>query len=288
MRIALVRLMMLALPFVAASAEGQSIRQTAMSAPLGIIATLKQVKARDLAHLRGDQGERIAAFQMNHISLCDFVLSDETHSTQAKRDRTYMLMVFLSSVAGTELQLEHDLAAAGYPETIWRKPLEQLTKAQVELAAQETQRGKSLLNVMAPPPEIISSKKTDLLAALEAFRLQSTKKLPRFEVDSDFCGGDFIGLVNVNTSPAGGIVKLISEYFFQVCLLQKMDPYSDNCNMWLSTSTSDFSSGTYRYLAKWKDSAEECGRIDLIHPGSSRASRAVSKTIMKEGRPCSH
>jgi hypothetical protein len=82
-------------------------------------------------------------------------------------------------------------------------------------------------------------------------------------------------------------VKLIIEYFFQACVLRKLDPYSAGCNMWLSTTTSDFPSGTYRYLAKWKGEPEECGRIDLIHPGSEADNRSVEKKITEEGIPCS-
>jgi hypothetical protein len=182
------KLMILSLLYMSASAEGQSIRETAMSDPLAVVAVLKEA-----------QKGKHALFESNHISLCDFVLSPDAYTIQAEREKGYMLMVFLNSVALTEAQLEHDLTSAGYPKDIWRNSLDQLTKAQVDLAVQETKRNKSLIDVMNSAPKILKSKETALFAILEAFRHQSKKKLPIFEIDSDYCGGDYIGMVNSAT-----------------------------------------------------------------------------------------
>jgi hypothetical protein len=260
----------------APSQESLPIRTEATSDPIAVVRVMKEVHRKLKLPV---------LFETNHISLCDFTLQDDSYSNQAKRDHNYMLVLYLSSVAGTEVRLEQDLKAAGYPESVWRNAVDNLTKAQIDSGLKRIKQNKPLNDVLTRAGA--AQQERDLLAALETFRRRSAKKLPQFQIDSDACGGDYIGFVKIRTLPKNGAVKLIREQFFQVCALRERDPYSTQCDLWFSAGPDqDFPVGTYRYLARWGEGPEECGKVDLSHPGSEADGRTIFKTIQETKAAC--
>jgi hypothetical protein len=76
------------------------IKNAAVDDPATIVRALKDVHRKlNLPVL----------FETGHISICDFFLQDDTYSNESKKSENYRFMVYLSSVAGTELKLEQDL-----------------------------------------------------------------------------------------------------------------------------------------------------------------------------------
>lgn len=276
------RLLFLAIFFVAGSAfsahpqGGQPIATAAVNDPMAMIRTFKE------AH-RTLKNEAI--FGHHNISTCDFALRDDTYTAEAKRNKQYEFMLYLSSIAVTELSLERNLTQGGYPERVWRTPLESLTRRQAEVGTQRLKQSKPLNDLQTRAA--VLQQKRDLLSALEIYRRQTREKLTQFEIDSEFCGGDYIGTVQIRTLPRNGAVKLMLEYLFQVCKLRKFDPYSAECDMWVAAGpAADFPQGTYRYRARWGNGVEECDMVKLVPLGSGQDDRITVRTIRETKQPC--
>jgi hypothetical protein len=72
----------------------------------------------------------------------------------------------------------------------------------------------------------------------------------------------------VRPRPSDGTVKLILEHYFKLCETQKIDTYSAKCDMWFIAGKA-VPEGTYRYLASWKGSVDECNKVELISNDAS-------------------
>jgi hypothetical protein len=93
--------------------------------------------------------------------------------------------------------------------------------------------------------------------------------------------------VKLNTSPSGGNLQVIREYFFQLCRAAGKAPYSSECDMWSPVEANlQFPQGTYRYLARWANGSDECARVVLVNSGAD-VDKVETKTIRQTGNVCS-
>ena len=244
---------MLSLPIaqVALSEEQASLIDSAKRDPLGLMQRFKAAWEQFPDEISaGANAPRI--FQLDSCLYTDDVLN---------KDRDHNFMVSLQETAGRELLLASELKRAGYPETSWRAALDDFIKAEVAIISKRQVDGKDF-NI-ASIKKLMRPQEKAFRRVLNEYRRSSRKRLPQFD-DVPFCGGDFIGFFKVKTSPRGGTVRLIREYFFQLCRLAGIDPYSNKCDMWLAASASaEFPQGVYRYVAHWGDGAEECDKADF-------------------------
>lgn len=232
-----------------------SLFEAAKRDPLALVPSMQKLLKEDEAAAAADEESKVD-YQNDDVNACNY--SDEV----LNRYRPHLYMVGLQEVARHDMHLAQDFAKAGYPESVWRPALAAFTKANVLILKGELRRGGNLdyyyIKKLMRPHE-----KT-LVRKLEAYRKQAGREMVKFS-SSPFCGGDFIGFFSIKTSPSGGYLRIIREYFFQLCVAEKIDPYSVDCDMWLTpTAKGEYPQGTYRYRVKWSDGPEECGKSDFL------------------------
>jgi hypothetical protein len=143
------------------------------------------------------------------INMCMY--HDEDRATP-----NYLLIVFLEKIAEFDSAYANELTMAGYPESVWRAPLDEITQKQIDVVVRRNKNNESL-DYGEIRKEVLPLERK-LVAALQRFRKQSSKRLPSYSIGWESgCGGDYIGYVRVRAVPAGGAVKVIREFYFQLC-----------------------------------------------------------------------
>jgi hypothetical protein len=76
----------------------------------------------------------------------------------------------------------------------------------------------------------------------------------------------FTGIpVFISTDPKGAEVQLIPSGFFYVCEANHIDPYSAQCNYWVSVQDAgNILAGRYLYKARWRDGLISCGSLTFL------------------------
>jgi hypothetical protein len=191
------------------------------------------------------------------------------------------LMANLHSIASRELRLSSDLERVGYPRAVWEQALQVLIHAQVTIATSPD----DYANVQAMKRRMLPHDR-EFVRVLNAYRDRSGINLLKYEVNAGDCGGDWIGMFTIRTTPSNGTVTLIREYYYQLCVVANIPPYSARCDKWYQAGPRDaFPQGTYRYLARW-ESEEECAKKEFVHNGSGDIERPQVNTIVRTGHSC--
>jgi hypothetical protein len=196
------------------------------------------------------------------------------------RSRSEKLNDALWSMASNEASLSKGLERAGYPRTVWRRPLDELMKEQLNILSRRSGQSIDFGNVKK---EMLRHERR-FLNVLEAYRKTSSKRLPAYRHirETASCAGDFFPMVKVQTSPAGGTISLIKDRNYVLCT----DSKPSNCDLWFKARpNSEFPPGTYRYKAQWGTNPEECGKVELLRQGPA-SERAEVKMIKETGRAC--
>ena len=250
---------------------GPSLFEIAKRDPLSLLPSMQDLLKNAETSAREEVGHD---FVNNVINACNY--SDEV----LNKYRPHMYMVGLQEVARHDMQLAYDLAKAGYPEKVWRPALDGFTKANTRILQRQLVHRGSLdfyhIKTLMRPHE------KALVRALEFYRKKSRRDLIEFS-SAEVCGGDYIGFFNVRTSPPRGNLRIIREYFFQLCVAAKIDPYSINCDMWLTPAQkAEFPQGVYRYRVKWPEGPEECGKSEF----TSNTEQIIAVAIEKTNKAC--
>lgn len=175
------------------------------------------------------------------------------------------------------------LAEAGYPAQVWKAPLDRLTNARMDVLVDRRRRGLDLLDENSVRAPVIPYE-NQLVAALESYRARNGRSLPSPAPLPPVCGGDYVGYVHIATDPSGGVVRVIREFYFKLCGVTGIPPYSDRCDKWLVTgSGTQVPVGSYRYAARWPDGHSECDRIEL---GANPDTEGRVVKIARSGRTC--
>jgi hypothetical protein len=205
------------------------------------------------------------------------------YSDDIDRDKDKAFMDKLRTIAWTDVRIAKDLTDAGYPSSVWREPLNKLTERQIDIVSRRFSAGQSL--DIAAVKKQVRPYEGVFLQVLNTYRRQSAARLPEFDT-SEQCGGDWIGYVKLNTSPRGGNLQVIREYFFQLCRLAGKAPYSSECDMWSpADADTQFPQGTYRYLAHWANGSDECNKVVFVNNGAD-IDKVQTNTIRQTGNAC--
>ena len=195
-------------------------------------------------------------------------------------------LINLATIARHRHHLAKDFSEAGYPEQVWRGPLDELVARKIQTIVDRLERRQSLRDIQAMRKADFPYERR-LERALNDYRTRHNPRLRRFEASgAGECGGDWIGYVSVRTRPAGGSVRVIKEYYFKLCQVMEIPPYGDRCNSWTPVSPrTSFPQGTYYYLARWPNGDIECDRIELIG-GEADVGVDLTREIERTGRLC--
>ena len=245
--------------------KAATLYDRAVRDPYAIVQSMKEIKKKT-----DDLSTKTYPF----INTCMYEIMK---SADSRRDSIFL--DHLNSIAGSELLMARSLSNASYPEELWRDDLTELTKKQVSTLAAWRAAGKDLGNITAFR-KIHFASETALINKLNAFRKATNNALPELLQDnSPDCGAGPIGSVRLALSPSGGTIKVIPEFYFQLCQRTVAQPYSDDCSRWqVAGSTLQIPVGTYRYLARWR-LMEECGLVDFSTEG---VDEEVKRHVIKQ------
>jgi hypothetical protein len=183
---------------------------------------------------------------------------DFTESTAQNTDVVNLLYARLFEIAKTVIQFRNGMHGAGYPENTWKS----------DLIYFEDESVKSLINVLAnsDTKQIFDDKGEyfeSLITKLNMYNKTENKKLPRL-LSRDGCGaGEFP--VDIITQPLARILRLIPDFFAQVCINKNKTPEINGCIYWrdFPAKTSIGVSGLYQYEALWSDGTIRRGKVDF-------------------------
>lgn len=263
----------------AAAQLNGSLKQTAVDNPMAVIEMFKQNYTPPPTKGACNPYDE----SCRSINTCDFALNPDLYAPSA--DNAYQLILWLQSIAGLEGYLEVELASDRYPENVWREQLDNLVRRAVEVAITRVKAKRSPRDEVFEMAQEILKEKRELLGALEKYRKSTNVKLRRYTIHTDYCGGDYIGFVEVRPRPSDGTVKLILEHYFKLCEAQKIDPYSAKCDMWF-IADKEVPAGTYRYLASWRDNVDECNKVELNSNDASRTGKITPFIIKQTKQAC--
>jgi len=207
-------------------------------------------------------------------------------------DRETQYMAALQNIAAIHGRMAAYFQEAGYPEAVWQSALYDLTYAQVDHIEDLYKSKKNVedinqLRIRNIPYEQALGK------ALANYRQNTNPKLVEvlyYDGTANgvgrACGGDWIGLVKIRTSPSGRQIKLIREFYFKLCEYMRIPPYSDKCDMWFPVQAqTSIPQGSYRYRVRWSQNDEECDRYDFVDTGGI-ADKVKVITIQRSGSAC--
>jgi hypothetical protein len=209
-----------------------------------------------------------------------------------QRDGETQYIAAMQNIAAIHGHMASYFQAQGYPDSVWRSPLYELTYAQVDHIAELYRSKKNVedinkLRLMNIPYEQALGK------ALADYRRNANPKL--IEVlyydgtgsgISRGCGGDWIGMVKIRTWPVSREIKLIRDFYFRLCERMSILPYSDNCDMWFPVKEdTSIPQGIYRSRIRWSQKDEECEEHEFGHTGGITDKVKVS-TIYRSGKTC--
>lgn len=180
------------------------------------------------------------------------------------------------------------LSVAGYPEEVWRAALEQVVTGRFAVLNAQLQQGGDLIDENSIRSPILVFERR-LISKLDAYRMRNNPSLPEPAPFQELCGGDFVADVALETEPAGGFVRLVREFYFDLCRVIGIRPYSDDCDAWMSVGVrQEFPVGIYRYIASWAGEHTECGRVNLDDPVARRERGMVDAVFIlrRSGQPC--
>lgn len=183
---------------------------------------------------------------------------DFTESTAQTADVVNFLYAELFGIAKTVVQFRNGMHGAGYPENTWK----------TDLIYFEDESINSLISVLANSD---TKQKFDdkgeyfesLIAKLNTYNKTENRKLPQL-LSQDGCGaGEFP--VDIITQPLARILRLIPDFFAQVCITKNKTPEINECIYWrdFPAKTTIDVSGLYQYEALWSDGTIRRGRVDF-------------------------
>lgn len=98
--------------------------------------------------------------------------------------------------------------------------------------------------------------------ALNSYRRQSKKPLPKFKIEGE-CGAGELE-VHIALVPPEGQLFLIPVFLYKLCQAQHLNPADlKSCDRWTEVlkGTASYVSGDYIYLARWADGSVRCGPL---------------------------
>jgi hypothetical protein len=255
----------------APSGKSAGLRDSILRDPYRFVVSGAQV----WRELRPEPDER--PIDMFHLDTCTMGYGDLGDGSPDD-----LFLTWVMETAFYNFQTAKDLEEAGYPEQVWRPALDRLNKARVDVLLDHRRKGLDLSDETSVRKPIIPQEK-QLVAALEAYRV-GHPWLPPPEPVSEGCGGGFVGDVRLATDPAGGVIRVIRDFFFKLCAASQIPPYSDQCDKWVVAAADEpILVGLYYYTARWPDGHTECDRID-ISADAETSGRVVK--IAQSGRTC--
>jgi hypothetical protein len=218
---------------------------------------------------------------LREMDACDLLIGDVDVPAGAKQEQ--FLFERLNQIARYHYGIARSLGEAGYPETVWRRLLDELTHARTDVLIERYRSGANL-NEENELRALTIDRERRLVRVLAQHRTTVDPSLPAPGPVRDLCGGDYVGFVRLDTEPMGGSVRIIREFYFKLCETMRIGPYSEACDRWSAVSRDQqVPVGVYRYAVRWPDGLSECDRIELS-AGPDNEGRVVR--ISRSGRRC--
>src|SRR5262249_54416280 len=118
-------------------------------------------------------------------------------------------LVHLTHAATSYVGMSSGFSEAGYPRSVWYDPLNDLISARISDDIKRKQLGQDLMDINAIRAAIIPYERR-LERALNEYRRSSDRSMRRFRLGwEEHCGGDWIGMTKIRTTPTGATVRLI-------------------------------------------------------------------------------
>jgi hypothetical protein len=186
-------------------------------------------------------------------------------------------------VAHEHVNMRQLLYANGYPPESYRNELAGITLAYLREIVRRRSAGLDLRDISGIKRAILPFEK-HLAESMTRYREQTDATVARPTVWEQ-CGGDYVGFVKIKSLPDGGTVRLIREFYYKLCQVSGIRPFSDNCDKWsVIASTRDVPGGIYYYLVSWPGGHAECDRIEFTGASPNEDDKVV--TIRQSGRGC--
>jgi hypothetical protein len=161
----------------------------------------------------------------------------------------------LAALAGTIVAWQNDFTHLGYPKAFWENLINEYERS--------TLAGLSKVDTLGRDQVQLDEVADRLVIMLSHYRHRFNPSLPYLTRDTGCGAGDQI--VTILAEPKDGRVYLISEFFYELCKAQGIDPFdTDRCSQWEEVVNQGiaFVAGRYYYLARWPDGAIRKGPIN--------------------------
>ncbi len=189
---------------------------------------------------------------------------------------------YLFVAVGKERSIRDMLTKSKYPAEVFEAPLDELMRALVSTLV--VHANKRALEISSVKKSMLPHERK-FVAVLDKYRA-SKGGLPKV-ISPGGCGGDWIAIVTAKTNPPGGSVKVMREFYYQLCKANSIRPYSDDCDKWdRVTPKTTFPAGMYRYRVKWGNDPEECSRMYFRRDNRDGPDEASVNVISKSGGGC--
>lgn len=160
---------------------------------------------------------------------------------------------------------ENDFRRLGVPDAVWKSFT-------------------SYYEVSSLPPFTPLTEKQELafndrlVAALNRYRQQSGKPLPKFVIEGG-CGSGEIE-VHIALSPPDGQLFLIPIFNFKLCEVQHLNPADiKSCDRWkeILNGSAAYVAGGYMYQARWADGSLRCGLLGFTNANVGGKTYSIAK-----------
>jgi hypothetical protein len=122
-----------------------------------------------------------------------------------------------------------------------------------------------------------------LLAALNGYRQQSNRTLPKFVIRGG-CGSGEVQ-VHISLMPPDGQLFLIPVFLYKLCQAQNLNPSDPRaCDRWTEVlnGAAAYVAGDYVYMARWADGSVRCGPLGFTSANMDGKEFSITKMRSSE------